>query len=279
MNSSVPKKKPVRERFSGPIVVAGIVAGFLALLVLLYPEQSLRHLLEREGERTPAGRVYLEALLQSRPGDHQVRLTLAQTVLSAGCYRNVLKILDGFSGNLPIEIQQDAERLRYTALRELLKEGEGDPSTQAAFESLARRKIQNQQNDQELAGIEFDATSLGLSELAEAVKKRRSILHPDDTVPDIPTVDQYRHQAEAVFASLANAPTINERRALFLKGVKILQSGNLAIEALHEGERYLAPLANDRETLMVMTRVALAAGKPAKAQIFVRRALGMGRTL
>ena len=101
--------------------MSGLITGFLLLLLFLYPEQSLRRLLSSEGERTPAGRVYLEAALHSRPDDYQLRLVLAQTWLSSGCYRKALLTLDGFKTNLPVEIQREADALRYNILREQLQ--------------------------------------------------------------------------------------------------------------------------------------------------------------
>ena len=254
--------------------MAGLITGFLLLLLFLYPEQSLRKLLSSEGERTPAGRVYLEAALKSRPDDHQLRLVLAQTWLGSGCYRKALQVLDGFGTNLPAEIQREADLLRYAVLREQLQLEEGDSTTRGTFQALARRQLQNERRDQELARLEFDAASLGLPDIAEAARQRRKQLHPAPETALL-TAERYREEAAAAFSAMEKAATTAERRSHFLKGVQTLQSGNLPLEALQQGERYLAPLAHDQETLMVMTRIALAAGKPDKAQAFIRRALGM----
>lgn len=280
LNSSAPEHKPVRERFSGPVVVAGIIASFLALLVLLYPEQALYRLLNKEGSRTPAGRVYLEALLRTRPADHQVRLTLAQTWLSSGCYRKALKVLDGFGSPLPSEIQQEADRLRYAILREWLLDEENSPAVRELFQSAARKQLQNERSDEGLARIEYDATSLGFTGLAETARRYRTACHGGDNgTAAAMTAEQYRAAARAAFESMATASTLVERRERFLEGVRSLQAGNLILEALQEGERHLTPLAADQKTLMFMTRIALAAGKPDKAQVFIRSALGMGKRL
>lgn len=254
--------------------MAGLITGFLLLLLFLYPEQSLRRLLSSEGERTPAGRVYLEAALKSRPDDNQLRLVLAQTWLGSGCYRKALLVLDGFGANLPMEIQREADALRYAILREQLQLEEGDSTTRGAFQTLARRQLQRAQMDQELARIEFDAVSLNLPDIAEAARLRRKKLQPaPETEPR--SAEHYRKDAAAAFAAMEKAATTAERRSQFLKGIQTLQSGNLIFEALQQGERHLGLLANDQESLMIMTRIALAAGKPEKAQFFIRRALGM----
>lgn len=267
----------MRERFSGPSVVAGVLTGFLLLLLFLYPEQSLRRLLSQKGEQTPAGQVYLEAALQSKPDDHQLRLALAHTWLSSGCYRKALVTLDGFRPDLPDDLRREADRLRYTILREQLQMEEGDQRSRTTFQALARDQLQAARSDQELAQLEFDAVSLALPDIALAARQRRAQMRPASETARM-NAGQYRAEAAAAFAAMEKAANVTERRACFLQGVKILQSGNLPLEALRQGEQYLAPLANDQEALVAMTRIALAAGKPDKAQLFIRRALGMAKT-
>ncbi len=172
-------------------MVAGVITGFLALLLLLYPKQSLRRLVLQSGGKNAAGRVYLDALLRQNPNDQQLRRVLARL------------------------------------------------------------------------------TSAGQS---QPVPLRQAAVHPAPV-----GAAQYRADAATAFAAMATAPTIAQRRVWFLRGVRTLQAGNLVQEALQEGERHLGLLANDRETLIVMTRIALAANRPDKAQRFIEQALGMKR--
>jgi hypothetical protein len=76
---------------------------------------------------------------------------------------------------------------------------------------------------------------------------------------------------------MKEAKGLTERRALFMRGVLVLQSGNLAGEALAAGEANIYGVEPDRQVLLFMTRIALAAGKPAIAEFYIRKALGMGR--
>lgn len=106
--------------------------------------------------------------------------------------------------------------------------------------------------------------------------RRQSAPSPQTTAcPSSSGAASYRADAAAAFAAMASAPTVAQRRIWFLRGVHALQAGNLVREALQEGERHLGVLADDRETLIVMTRIALAANRPDKAQGFIKRALGM----
>jgi hypothetical protein len=76
---------------------------------------------------------------------------------------------------------------------------------------------------------------------------------------------------------MKGARNVAERRILFMKGVGSLVAGNLPAEALKEGEANLAGLQSDREALLFMTKIGLAAGKPGAAQRFIAGALGMRR--
>ncbi|MDD2499679.1 MAG: hypothetical protein PHN92_02540 [Geobacter sp.] len=280
MNLSAENSKPERERFSRPAAVVGIIAGFLLLLIFLYPEQTLHRMLSKEGHRTAAGRSYLVAALRMHPGDHQLRLVLAQAWLSIGCYQKALAVLDGFPAVVPVPIRQQADQLRYGILREQLLDVDDNSVARDTFRGQAYKLLQAARLKQEIDTIEYDATSLALPELVTAAQQRRKLLYPTAIAINDgkqPGVDSYRQTASVAFAAMAKATTTAERRASFLKAVLALQSGNLVQEALYEGERHLAPLAQDQESLMVMTRIALAAGKPDKAQHFIRRALGMSR--
>ena len=160
-------------------------------------------------------------------------------------------------------------------LEQLLME-EGDSNSRGSIQSLARRQVQNTPTDQRLAQIEFDAVSLALPDIAEAARLRRKKLHPAPET-ELRSAEHYRKDADTAFSAMEKAATTAERRTHFLKAVQTLQSGNLPLEALQQGERHLPPLANDQGSLMIMTRIALAAGKPDKAQTFIRRALGMDK--
>lgn len=68
---------------------------------------------------------------------------------------------------------------------------------------------------------------------------------------------------------LAGEPA--QQRELFIKGIASLQAGNLMAEALQSAERELGELDSDREVLKFLTRLALAAGKPAVAERYANR--------
>jgi hypothetical protein len=83
----------------------------------------------------------------------------------------------------------------------------------------------------------------------------------------------YVQAAQDQFAAMAAAPTLELRRAAFIAGVGALQAGNRVLDALDAGRRRIGALADDRQTLEFMTRLALAADRPEVAADYARKML------
>jgi len=98
---------------------------------------------------------------------------------------------------------------------------------------------------------------------------------PYDEAAKAQMAGDYRKAAAICFERMKQADTIAKRRALFFRAVRILQAGNLPLEAFDAGERHMGGLSSDRATLVFLTKVGLAAGQPARAQRLVKKALGM----
>jgi hypothetical protein len=89
----------------------------------------------------------------------------------------------------------------------------------------------------------------------------------------------YRGAAALSFDAMKHADDIDRRRDFFFKGIAALQSGNLPLEAFRAGEAHLDGLSGDRRALEFLARAALAAGRPERAQGFMKRALGMKKVV
>ena len=273
MSSAAARSRKERERFSRPLVVGGIVAGFIGLLTLFYPEQLLQRILLQDGARVPATRVYLESLLRVRPGDHAVRRTLVSVLLETGQHRRALEVLDA-AGVVESSVDRDRyRRLSYEALSGAVRKTQ-DGDLRHRYERLAAGLLQQSPSVELASRIAADASQSGLSALAEQARKVLAQIAP--LTSSAAGSEGYRQRAEAAFAAQSKAATADEQRRYFLQGVRILQEGNLYREAMEAAEQHLGMLADDRATLIAMTRIALAVGHPERAQRYVRRALGMG---
>lgn len=278
-----------RERFSTFYSVAGTLIAFILLLILLFPKERLLDILNKSNAGDPASVRYLESLLRVQPGDDSLRIRLANELLRVGNPRKALVIMTGFSAKLLPADNRNVLEMRYRALKELLladgATGERQ-NLQSALAETARELAHDNPPQWKLRHFAEDARKTGDLASWRYFNRRADLLEiaarpaGADATPADPFAlalgaGNYQLAASICFSAMPAAASHTERRQLFFKGVRTLQSGNLALEALEAGERHLGSLGNDRETLIFLTRVGLAAGKPERAQRFIRRALQM----
>ncbi|RII30474.1 MAG: hypothetical protein CXR30_05675 [Geobacter sp.] len=282
------KAAPRRERFSTVYAVLGIFSAFLLLLALLYPEERLLDILGRSHDGDAATIRYLEALLRVRPDDSQLRLRLAGAFLQAGLPRKALAAVGDSQANYSFVEQHKALELRYRALKGLLADpGLGEDARRrylSAFSAAIRQLVNGGSKEWQLRNYAADARQAGDLQTWRLLLRRADAMAPPAQqfagMPSDPFAaalarGDYRAAAALCFLEMRQAIGNARKRELLFKGVRTLQSGNLPVEAFEAGERHLDGLADDRETLVFLTRAGLAAGKPERAQRLIRRALKM----
>lgn len=270
LRSTAPSRWQERERFSRPLVVIGIAAAFLGLLTLFYPEQELLEILRQDGRRTPATRIYLQGLLRNRPADHQARLSLGTLLLESGEARLALQALDGAVGPVTTDERTRYRELEFQALQRLVRTTQ-DTQIRQRYLAAAHDVVQHSRSVVLVRQVLANARRLGADMLVARAQATLERLGADQAVDN-----DYRQRAEAAFAAMQRATTVANRRMLFLQGLRVLQEGNLYHDVMVAADRHIGPLADDRETMIALTRLALAAGYPDRAQRYVRKALGMG---
>jgi len=249
---SAENRAKARERFSDPLLSFGIVLLFLLLLFALFPEKRIIETMGRSPARSRLVLSYREAFLRTRPYDSDLRIKLAEGLAESQRYGRALKVLDEHEGSWR-KYRQGYLQVRYRALRGWMES--------TAITPGERKRLQK-----EYDGVARELASVDPAFLAREQRPAAAA----DTGPE-----SYRQRSRGFFGSIKEADSVAKRRDLFMKGVRSLLAGNLPVEALAEGEAHMAGLESDRETLLFMTRTALAAGKPAVAQRFISRALGM----
>lgn len=280
------REVPKRERFASPLSVIGIFCAFMLVLVLLYPEHGLLGVLGASDDATTIR--YREALLRIRPGDTELRLGVAGSLVRSGNPRRALKVLSGVPAELTAAQRQLLIELRYMALKNtfaLSKPGDAEwrrlkPRVACAAAELGGTdppawRLHDFAADARKAG-DVDAWQK-YSREAVAKEALENVL-PDDEAAKAQMAGDYRKAAALCFSWMKQSVTREKRRGLFFRAVRTLQAGNLPKEAFEAGERNIDGLYFDRDTLIFLTRVGLAAGQPARAECLVRRALGMEKT-
>lgn len=265
-----------RERFATPLNVLGIFCAFMFLLALLYPEQGLLGILS--GGDDAATIRYREALLGIRPGDTALRLKVAGSLVRSGSYRRALDVLSAVPAAVTADQRSLLVDLRYTALKNLFAQARRGDIEWARLQPLFLAAAD------ELAGPnppawrlkEFAADAQRAGDLhAWRVFEQRATESSNVPVTGTAANPDCRATAARYFELMKKADTLARRRELFFSAVRTLQAGNLPLEAFDAGERHLGGLSSDRATLVFLTRVGLAADQPARAQLLIKRALGM----
>jgi len=251
--------RPERERFSSLPKALGIFAGFLLLLAILFPKQRLMDMIVSSKSDDAATVSYLESMLRVRPADSYLRLKYAGVLLRDGKPLNVLNALDGMPPDLSGEERRAVLELRRRALSKLVADSRVDDRDKKSY--LKQLNAVNRQ--------------LGIPPLSV----QPGITGGGDVYMNALSRGDYRGAAAASFEVMRRTADLERKRSLFFQGVSALQMGNLPVEAFAAGESNLGGLSNDRRTLEFLARAALSAGRPDRAQILMKRALGMKRII
>lgn len=278
-------KSSRRERFATPLTVLGIFFSFIFLLVLLYPEQGLLGVLN--GGDDAATIRYREALLRIRPGDTDLRIKVAGSLVRSGSYRRALEVLSHIPAGISGAQRFALVEFRYLALKSLFAQyrpGDAEWRRLKPLVALAAVELGGANPPVwRLRDFAADARKAGdmeawqeYSRKADAIAKAAvASVQPYDEVAKAQMAGDYRKAAAICFERMKQADSIAKRRDLFFRAVRILQAGNLPVEAFDAGEKHLGGLSSDRATLVFLTKVGLAAGQPARAQRLIKKALGM----
>lgn len=248
-----------RERFSSYLMALGIFAGFILLLVILFPKQRLMDMIVSSDGDNAATVGYLEAMLRVRPADANLRLKYAGVLLRDGKPLSVLHVLEGMPSGFSGEDRRTSLELRRRALSGFL----AAPPRDSKDKEIYRKQLQTVNRELGIlppAALPADAGG-------------------DDAYRKALACGDYRAAASVCFEAMGKVDDLKEKRLLFIHGVSALQRGDLPVEAFTAGLANLDSLYNDRPALEFLARAGLAAGRPERAQVLMKRALGMKRII
>ncbi len=275
----------LRPRLFTPLAVLlmGGVVGLL--LVLFYPSDTLqRSLLQNQAPDGLTAR-YLQAQLRYEPGNAPLRMALARVQLELHepdkARRTLVQLLNApdrkiqaearwLSYEVDLQLMYDwpvGSRGRAQARGELLQRLRRDFSqlNPANPQFHAYTNLAWQLNDAQLAHDMYEQVLASKFKVGSAWLREgaRTALGQRD----------YILSAQMYFAARWNDTDYHEARDDFLSALTVLQSGNLLDEALTQGEQQLQGFSRDPIVLEKLTRLALAANRPAKAEQFARMML------
>ena len=274
-----------------PFLAPGWLIALLAAIVglvlfLLYPRTDLERRLAAMPD-TALSAAYLANLLRSDPDNPRLRLLLARQQLQ-------MDKLDAARATLQPALDAHDEATRRAAWWMLFEITEGDyrrlPASATAERTALQRDMLRQmqqlaeqapslEQQIELAGkaYQYNAPSLGQA-LFKALANRlddpaqASALFARAARDALANGD-YRGCAELYLLARSSSPDAQQARRHFHAALRALQSGNQPLAALELGERELGDLADDPDTLLLLTQLSRAAGRPEVADRYIRRLL------
>lgn len=287
-----------RARVMSTWALVGVTALVLALLVALFPKDTLLRALSREARDDRLAASYLRNLLRTDPGNADLRIQLAVRQLELDEPREAERTLAGLDrAELDPATRRRALLLEAKVARVRMEDWSLDTPQAAKAEERLREIVTSARDEawdaEALLYLGREATRLGLREVALAYYRRIaeqgtvgseraghgagvSLSLLEAAAAESLALGEYESAAHLLFAAQRLSPDRVARRGYFLRALRTLQSGNLLRKALAEADRRIGDLADDEETLVFLARLALAADDQARAQEYVRRLLRLG---
>ncbi|MDP2882999.1 MAG: tetratricopeptide repeat protein [Azonexus sp.] len=264
-----------------------LMGGLIVVaLILIYPEQNLIQRVVKAPE-SELSSAYLTNLLRTDPNNPELRLLQATQALEHG---NIAALREALE---PMRVADDPATRREVAWL-LWQAGKLELNRLSVPGSTQIQAVRHQLKQQLAAlakedwpterQVEIAAQAFEFGEPAISLALYRQIADrsqtPDEAAEWLAkggsaalSHSLYRSSAELYLQASQKSSNPSQARAHFLSALRTLQSGNRLAEALSMAEQNIGSLADDRETLFFVTRLARTAGRPDVADRYVRRLL------
>ena len=264
-----------RQRLFHPAWVLGFGGAVLLTLLAAFPFKRLSEQLLHADLNQALAERYIIVLLKTDPGNAELRLTLIRQLIRNGKLDEAEAWLETVrSGDRGADYEIARLDLQLTRIRQLPK---ADPSarlailkalTQLATASVSPRQIE-----------ELGDMAVALRDDGLALRFYQRLARTDSGLDSrvlakkgdyLLGLGRYRLAAEMYFLAQGSALSADARLQFLLRGLRTLQAGGFLKEAVAAGERRGTEFLQQREYLIFMIRLALAANDPATADRFSR---------
>lgn len=277
---------PERKRLFSPAVILVLGALVGLMLVLAFPREKLEERLLGGANADGLTIAYLEAWLRVDPNNAEVLSELTREYLKGQRVADAGRVLARLAQSRDPAARQSALAIRISLAEQRLYALKTDDPARGArlgeLDAVLREAVMYHWDNEQLGLLARQARALNDSELAARYYTQLVDSDPshsgDWLVALAQTLlgsSQYAAAANAFFKAQARATNLDQRRALFIAGLRALQAGNDPVAAIQAAAAHLGMLANDPETLRYLANLALAAGRPDLAERYVKRLLKM----
>lgn len=277
----------ITKRFVRWWQILGFIVVAMFLLWFFFPQDELLQDIAQQQQADKIARQYLHNLVDLYPQKKEYNLLLIEQDLKFG------KLSKAVAAIMPFLVKKPTTKTDWQALMlyyEILRvETYAKPEVSYARKQglLKMRDLiailkQGQLNAEDLLRVGDDLVEMGENKSALEVYQRVLVLRDKKCIEDCAQLyaaagrfmlaySDYKASAEFYFLAQVNAKTLAAQRDYFMAAVKSLQSGNLLDLALAEGRKHIRNLADDKDTLLFLSNLALAANKPKLAHDFMKR--------
>lgn len=286
-----PRSRSSAQSVERPILAPNWLVALLAAMAcgalwLLYPRQDLEQRLATSGE-TELSTAYLNNLLRSDPDNPRLRLLLAQRQIAHGDTASARTTLQPALDSADPALRKEALWAQWDLLHSEYRHiPDREPDRRLALLDRLRRHIRQlaqeswpQERQDRLAAL---AGQFGEQEIALALSRREAPQDPREAAlyyereaKEALARGDYEGCARLYLSARDSTPDPAQAKAYYGAAIAALRSGNQTAAALELAERELGPLADDPQTLFMLTQLARAAGRPDVAEHYVRRLLRM----
>lgn len=279
--------QPTERPFLAPLWLIILLSGIVTTgLIFIYPQRDLiRRVIE--SPESSLSNAYLSNLLRSDPDNPELRLLLARQQLHQGETRLARLALQPALNSTDPVVQRDALWLSWQVSETEYNRLPGKTSTthQVLKEELRQQLLALSHHTWPAEtslllankAFELGERELGLQlyqQLAKRTSNRAQATHLyEKAAREALAFSSYQASAELFILARQTTDDPLLARQYFHTALRTLQSGNLLTVALALGEREIGNLADDEDTLILLTNLARAAGRPDIADRYVRRLL------
>ncbi|MBP7493071.1 MAG: hypothetical protein KA803_13360 [Rhodoferax sp.] len=251
----------------------------VALLVLIFPRKALIASLYEQEVLDELTLSYIQNLYRAEPGNADVAILLAKS------QQFELAVVDLESMLSPF-ISGGGDGRQRTQARLLLADAYGrafdtftDARSRASVVASAKAMMEQAADDKiprHLARVFF---ALANKFRIESERLAYLALIVPELVPKTPEeyarewlgLGDYATAAHYFFVAREEATNTEDARRLFMTGMGAWMASSQFKQAMLAADQHIGDLDNDLQTLRYLTRVALAAGDPARAAYYARR--------
>lgn len=281
-SASTVLEPPRRHRLAPPWRTLALAAGVGVMLVVLYPRQALVDQVLLSGEDALSV-VYLRNLLRTEPDNVDLRMLLARRQMLAGQFRSADFTLRGVDRHASDPQHVSLRRLRYEIAEQryfATPERDRDALLEPMRVALATA-VGDARSREDWAWLAARAQSCGAGEVArrayvELARHGEADRWLEQAARAELALGHHTAAAELFLAAQDAASSLERARSLFFDALHTYQAGDRADLALRAAHDRLDRVGADREMLLYLARLALAAGNLGEAEAYARRLLRLG---